>query len=128
MEHIYFFYGDQKKISWIIENSQSRSEESRVHAEYFYDIVTAEQSKYIALHVGIFWGIGRFIIKNGDVVNVMLDQRSMFDRLAENKLTEDVFIERRIKFIDQIIKQRDLDVRYQLVDPSKNMATKLLLS
>jgi len=67
-------------------------------------------------------------IKNGDVVNVMLDQRSMFDRLAENKLTEDVFIERRIKFIDQIIKQRDLDVRYQLVDPSKNMATKLLLS
>jgi len=128
MEHIYFFYGDQKKISWIIENSQSRSEESREHAEYFYDIVTPEQSKYIALHVGIFRGIGRFIIKNGDVVNVMLDQRSMFDRLAENKLTEDVFIERRIKFIDQIIKQRDLDVRYQLVDPSKNMATKLLLS
>ena len=128
MEHIYFFYGDQKKISWIIENSQSRSEESRTHAEYFYDIVTQEQSKYIALHVGIFWGIGRFIIKNGDVVNVMLDQRSMFDRLAENKLTEDVFIERRIKFIDQIIKQRDLDVRYQLVDPSKNTATKLLLS
>ena len=128
MEHIYFFYGDQKKISWIIENSQSRSEESRVHAEYFYDIVTQEQSKYIALHVGIFWGIGRFIIKNGDTVNVMLDQRSMFDRLAENKVTSDIFIERRIKFIDQIIKQRDLDVRYQLVDPSKNLAAKLLFS
>ena len=58
----------------------------------------------------------------------MLDQKSMFDRLAENKLTEDVFIERRIKFIDQIIKQRDLDVRYQLMDPGKNVATKLLLS
>lgn len=127
MEHIYFFYGDQKKISWIIENSQTRSEESRTHAEYFYDIVTPEQSKYIALHVGIFWGIGRFIIKNGDAVNVMLDQKSMFDRLAENKVCADIFIERRIKFIDQIIKQRDLDVKYQLVDPNTNKA-KLLLS
>src|SRR6185437_2492537 len=128
MEHIYFFHGDQKKISWIIENSQTRSEESRTHAEYFYDIVTQEQSKYIALHVGIFWSIGRFIIKNGDIVNVMLDQKSMFDRIVENKLTDDIFIERRMKFIDQIIKQRDLDVKYQLIDPSENKATKLLLS
>ena len=128
MEHIYFFDGDQKKISWIIENSSTRSEESRVHAEYFYNIVTPEQSKYIALHVGIFWSIGRFIVKNGDTVKVMLDQRSMFDRLVKNKSTDDVFIERRMKFIDQIIKQRDLDVRYQMVDPSENKATKLLLS
>ncbi|MDE1811537.1 MAG: hypothetical protein KGH86_00420 [Thaumarchaeota archaeon] len=128
MEHIYFFDGDQKKISWTIENTQSRSEESRVHAEYFYNIVTQEQSKYIALHVGIFWSIGRYIIKNGDVIKVMLDQKSMFDRLVKNQPTDDIFIERRIIFIDQIIKQRDLDVRYQLIDPSENKSTKLLLS
>ncbi len=126
MEHTYFFDGDQKKISWTIENIQSRSEESRVHAEYFYNIVTQEQSRYIALHVGIFWSIGRYIIKNGDVIKVMLDQRSMFDRLAQNKPTDDVFIEKRIVFIDQIIKQRDLDVKYQLIDPNENKATKLL--
>ncbi len=128
MEHIYFFDGDQKKISWIIENTQSRSEESRIHTEYFYNIVTPEQSKYIALHVGIFWSIGRFIIKNGDVIKVMLDQKSMFDRLAKNELTDDIFVEGRIKFIDQIIKQRDLDIRYQSIDPTENKATKLLLS
>jgi hypothetical protein len=128
MEHIYFFDGDQKKISWTIENSKTRSEESRVHVEYFYNIVTPEQSRYIALHVGIFWSIGRFIVKNGDTVKVMLDQRSMFDRLVKNKSTDDVFIEKRMKFIDQIIKQRDLDVRYQMVDPSENKASKLLLS
>ncbi len=126
MEHTYFFDGDQKKISWTIENIQSRSEESRVHAEYFYNIVTQEQSRYIALHVGIFWSIGRYIIKNGDVIKVMLDQRSMFDRLAQNKPTDDVFIEKRIVFIDQIIKQRDLVVKYQLIDPNENKATKLL--
>ena len=128
MEHIYFFDGDQKKISWIIKNSQIRSEEDRIHSEYFYDKVTTEQSKYIALHVGIFWGIGRFIIKNGDVVKVMLDLRSMFDRLVKNKSTNDVFIEKRIPFIDQIIQKRNLDVRYQMIEPSQNEASKLLLS
>ncbi|MDE1769051.1 MAG: hypothetical protein KGI28_00675 [Thaumarchaeota archaeon] len=128
MEHIYFFDGDQKKISWIIENSQTRSEESRIHAEYFYDKVTTEQSKYIALHVGIFWSIGKFIIKNGDIVKVMLDLKSMFDRLVKNKSTDDVFIERRMRFIDQIIQQRNLDVRYQMIEPVQNQANRLLLS
>lgn len=128
MEHIYFFDGDQKKISWIIKNSQTRSQESRIHAEYFYDKVTVEQSKHIALHVGIFWGIGRFIIKNGDTVNVMLDLRSMFDRLVKNKLTDDVFIEKRMQFIDQIIQQRSLDIKYQMIESSQNEANKLLLS
>ncbi len=128
MEHTYYFDGDQKKISWVIENSQSRSEETRIHAEYFYNIVTIEQSKYIALHVGIFWSIGKFIIKNGDTVKVMLDLKSMFDRLVKNKPTNDTFIERRMKFIDQIIRQRDLDVRYQIIDPAENKSSKLLLS
>ena len=128
MEHIYFFDGDQKKISWIIKNSQTRSQESRIHAEYFYDKVTVEQSKYIALHVGIFWSIGRFIIKNGDTVKVMLDLRSMFDRLVKNKLTDDIFIEKRMRFIDQIIQQRSLDIRYQMIESSQNEANKLLLS
>ena len=128
MEHTYYFDGDQKKISWVIENSRSRSEESRIHAEYFYDIVTIEQSKYIALHVGIFWSIGRFIIKNGDMVKIMLDQKSMFDRLVKNRSTDDMFIERRIKFIEQIISQRDLDARYQIIDHLENKASKLLLS
>ena len=127
MEHIFYFDGDQKKISWIIENSQTRSEESRIHPEYFYDKVTLEQSKYIALHVGIFWGVGRFIIKNRDTLKVMLDQKTMFERLVKNKLIDDVFIERRIPFIDQIIQQRDLVVKYQKIYPDENKANKLLL-
>jgi len=128
MEHTFFFDGNKKKIFWLIENSRTRSEESRIHAEYFYDKVTIEQSKYIALHVGIFWSIGRFIIKNKDTVKVMLDLESMFDRLVNKKLTTDLFIERRMQFIDQLIQQRNLVVRYHLVDPMENKASKLLLS
>jgi len=126
MEYQYYFDGDQKKISWVIENSQTRSEESRIHADYFYNKVTIEQSKYIALHVGIFWAIGKFIIKNGDGVKIMLDHKSMFDRLVENKFTNDVFIERRISFIHKIIQQRKLDVKYQMINPVENNSTKLL--
>ncbi len=127
MEHVYFFDGDQKKISWAIENDKSKFEESRIHAEYFYDIVTPEQSRYIALHVGIFWSIGRFIIKNSDTIKIMLDQKSMFERLVEKKQTGDIFIERRIKFIEQLIKQRNLAVEYQLVEPNQNKASCLLV-
>ena len=57
----------------------------------------------------------------------MVDLKTMFDRLSENKLTDDSFIEKRMRFVDQIIQQRDLDVKYQIIDPVKNKASKLLL-
>ena len=57
----------------------------------------------------------------------MLDLKSMFDRLVKNKLTDDIFIERRIRFIDQIIQQRNLDVRYQIIESAENKASNPLL-
>ncbi|MGI0087286.1 MAG: hypothetical protein ACREBI_04940 [Nitrosotalea sp.] len=126
MDHTYYFDGNTKTISWIIENSETQVEQTRVHAENYYDIVTAEQSKYIALHVGIFWGIGRFIIKNNDVVNIMLDLKSMFGHLAENKIVDDPFIISKTKFIQQLIDQRGLQVKYHLIEPPQNRAASLL--
>lgn len=126
MDHIYYFDGNAKKISWIIENNETRVEQTRIHAENYYDIVTAEQSKYIALHVGIFWGIGRFIIKNNDTVNIMLDLKSMFEHLAQNKIADDPFIVSKTKFIQQLIDHRGLQVRYHLIEPSQNRSAALL--
>ena len=128
MEHVFYFDGNEKMISWRIETSGKYEDQKRTHAEYYYDKVSVEQSKYIALHVGIFWGVGRFIIKNGDTVKVMLDRKSMFEHLATNKKTEDRFIENRTNFILQLINQRSLDVRYQMVDPFQNKAHVLLNS
>jgi len=45
--------------------------------------VTSLQSKYIALHVGLFWGIGIFIIKNEDIVKIKLDEKIMYDHLSK---------------------------------------------
>ncbi|MGB6463489.1 MAG: hypothetical protein WBF38_04615 [Nitrosotalea sp.] len=126
MDHIYYFDGNSKTISWMIENSETQVEQTRVHAENYYGIVSTEQSKYIALHIGLFWGIGRFIIKNTDAVNVMLDLKSMFEHLAENKIANDPFIISKTKFIQQLIDQRGLRVKYHLIEPRQNRAAPLL--
>ncbi len=126
MDHIYYFDGNEKTISWVIKTDEMGVEQKRTHAEYYYDKISIEQSKYIALHVGIFWGVGRFIIKNGDTVKIMLDLNSMFEHLMKNKKNNDPFIESRTKFIRQLVDQRGLDIRYQLIEPKNNLASKLL--
>jgi len=126
MEHSLFSAGNQKRISWIIQSGESTDEQERDHVDRYLDKVTEEQSKYITLHVGIFWGIGRFIIKNEDIVNVMLDSKSMYDHLKGNIETADIFIQNRTWFLSQLIEQRKLDIRYHLIDPKENLASKLL--
>lgn len=128
MDHAYYFDGNMEMISWVIETNKIKVEQVRTHTEQYYDQVSIEQSKYIGLHVGLFWSIGKFIIKNGDTVNVMLDQSLMFEYLAKNKKSNDPFIESRASFIRQLIDQRRLDVRYQLIEPKNNLASKLLNS
>ena len=128
MQHVYFCDGDQKRISWVIQNDSSKVEQFRDQAEIYLDKVSSMQSKYIALHAGIFWCIGRFIIKNGDIVKVMLDSKSMFDHLNGNNTSTDWFIETRTGFLNQLINQRKLVVHYELIEPQQNIATRLLLS
>jgi hypothetical protein len=126
MEHTFYFDGNKKMISWVIENSKIKFEQTRNQAEYYYDKVSVEQAKYISFHVGIFWGIGRFIIKNGDTVRAMHDQSSMFEHLTKNKKHADPFIESRIGFIKQLLNQRNLDLCHQLIEPKRNQASRLL--
>jgi len=128
MEHHYFCDGDQKRISWVIQNDDTKVEQFRDQADIYLDKVSNMQSKYIALHAGIFWCVGRFIIKNGDTVKVMLDSRSMFEHLTSNNASTDSFIETRTKFLNMLINQRKLVVLYELIEPQQNIATRLLSS
>lgn len=126
MEHTYFSNGNQKRISWIIETGDSTVEEMREHVPDYLDKVNDDQSKYIAMHAGIFWGIGRFIIKNEDTVNVMLDSKTMYEHLSKNISSSDQFIEIRSGFIKQLIEQRKLNIHYHLIDSKENLASTLL--
>jgi len=98
--------------------------QNREHADIYKDKVTSLQSKYIALHVGLFWGIGIFIIKNEDIVKIKLDEKIMYDHFTSNSKIEDEFIEKRMQFIRQLIEQRKLKIEFEMIDSDKNLARK----
>ena len=124
MHHVFYSVGNTKKISWVIQTADSIVKQTRDHAEIYKDKVTSLQSKYIALHVGLFWGIGIFIIKNRDVVKIKLDKKIMYDHFTSNLKIEDGFIEKRIQFIRQLIEQRKLKVEFEIIDRDQNLARK----
>ncbi|MFQ5573966.1 MAG: hypothetical protein ACE5EJ_06915 [Nitrosopumilaceae archaeon] len=126
MEHVFYADGNSKIISWVIQTSDSQVEQTREQAELYLNKVNSEQAKYIALHVGIFWGIGNFIIKNEDSINVMLDSKSMYEHLVNSIENSDSFIQIRSDFIKKLIVQRKLNVKYHLIESNKNLASKLL--
>ena len=92
MKHVFYAYGNSKKISWVIQTENSVTEQTREHVEIYKDRVSGTQSKYIALHVGLFWGIGAFIIKNEDVVIIKIDEKSIHENLESNKKDYDEFV------------------------------------
>ena len=124
MEHVLFFDGNTKRISWIIQSNNSIIEQKREHVDIYLDKVTKRQSKYVGLHVGLFWGIGTFIIKNQDIVKIEIDDKIMFEHLSTDQKSHDGFIEKRTYFIKQLIEQRKLKIRFELIPQDKNLAAK----
>jgi 6-phosphofructokinase len=126
LQHSFFFDGNSKRIAWMIKNKNLEINQKREHADIYLDKITGQQSKYVALHVGLFWGIGRFIIQNEDQINVKIDNKQMFEHLREGKKISDDFINTRSGFIFQFIKQRKLKINYQLITPEENYISKLI--
>ena len=124
LHHVFYSDGSAKKISWVIQTDDSAAEQTREHVDMYKDKVTNLQSKYIALHVGLFWGIGVFIIKNEDTIKIKLDDKKMFEQFTENKKIEDEFVEKRIKFIKQLFSQRKLKIEFELIKSEDNLAAK----
>jgi hypothetical protein len=124
LEHVLFFDGNTKRISWVIQTNNSIIEQKREHVDIYLDKVTSQQSKYVRLHVGLFWGIGTFIIKNQDLVKIAIDDNNMFNHLSTNQKRYDEFIEKRVHFIKQLIEQRRLKIQYELITTDKNLAAK----
>ena len=126
MHHEFYFDGNANSISWVIRTEDSIVKENRKHAEIYRDKITDLQSKYVALHVGLFWGIGVFIIKNRDSLKIMLDDKMMYDHLTTSSMTEDDFITKKIGFIRQLITQRELKIEFEVINYDKNLSTENL--
>ena len=126
MNHAFYPDGNEKKISWAIQTNDSIIDQSREHVEIYKNKISNLQSKYVALHVGLFWGIGVFRIKNEDIVKIKLDEKTMFDQLSQDLKIEDKFIVNRIKFIKQLTMQRKLKIQFELIEQKENLANKIL--
>jgi hypothetical protein len=125
LNHVFYSDGNEVKISWIIQTDDSSVEQNREHVEIYKNKITNLQSKYVALHIGLFWGIGVFIIKNEDTIKVKIDEKTMFDQLTEGLIINDEFIQKRIKFINQLIAQRKLKIEYELIQQDTNLVKKI---
>ena len=126
MEHILYLDGNFSNISWVIQTNGTIVSQSRKHTENYKNRITKIESKYVALHVALFWGIGTFIIKNEDIVKIELDEKIMYEQLKLETVTEDEFITNKIKFIQSFIKQRKLKVEFKKIESKNNIAKKLL--
>ena len=124
MEHIFYSVGDAEKISWAIKTKGILKIQSRDHIEKYKNKVTNIQSNFVALHVGLFWAIGVFIVKNEDTITIKLEDETMIRNLKSKLNTDDEFIKNRIRFINQLITQRKFKVEFQQIKPEENLARK----
>ena len=129
MEHELFFDGTIKKYSWTIKNESKTVHQKREHPPAYLsggklDVKNNEESKFISLHVGIYWGLGVFIIKDNDTINVMCDSKNMYEILTNNKKTDSQIINDKIYFINQLTNHRNLKINYQIIESKKNLASR----
>lgn len=126
MDHVFYSDGNADRVSWIIQTDNSIIEQNREHVDIYKNKVSKLQSKYVALHIGLFWGIGVFKIKNEDTIKIKLDEKTMFEQLSAGLKTRDEFIANRIKFIKQLTMQRKLKMQFEMIEQKDNMANKIL--
>lgn len=126
MFHTIFCDGNAKRICWSIKTDQKTVDQFREQAEIYVDQVTNIQATYIALHVAIFWGIGVFIIKNGDTIKIQLESDEMIKHLTTDQVSDNRLIEDKKRFIDMLAEQRSLTYQYEKIPHEQNISSKML--
>ena len=132
MEHDLFIDGTVNEYTWSIKTGDSIVEQIREHPDAYVsggklDVKNDSESKFIAVHVGIYWGLGVYIIKDFDVVNIMCTSRQMYEIFTQKIKSDNQIINDKIYFINQLTKQRNLKINYKLIEQNDNLATRLLL-
>ena len=131
MEHDLFFDGNVKEYSWSIKTGNEIVNQIRVHPPAYLsggklEIKNNEESRFVSLHVGIYWGLGVFIIKDYDTVNVMCTSNDMYQILSHISSTDNQIINDKVHFVEQLTNHRNLKINYQITQQENNLATKQL--
>jgi len=131
LKHELFFDGNLKEYSWSIKTGKEVVNQIREHPPAYLsggklEIKNNEESRFVALHVGIYWGLGVFIIKDFDKIHVMCDSKEMYEILIQQYKTKNQIIDDKIHFINQLVGHRNLKLEYHLISQTKNIAAKHL--
>ena len=131
MEHELFFDGTISEYSWSIKTEGKTANLIREHPPAYLsggklDVKNNLESKFISLHVGIYWGLGVFIIKDSDTVNVMCDSKEMYEVLVNNQKIDSQIINDKILFINQLTDHINLKINFRVIEPETNLATEHL--
>ena len=131
MKHDLFFDGTIQRYSWVIKTEKTTTSQIRNHPPAYLsggklDVGNEQESKFIALHVGIYWGLGVFIIKDFDTVNVMCDSKGIYEILLHNQKTDSQIINDKIHFINQLTNHRNLKINFIIIESETNLATEHL--
>ena len=131
MEHELYFDGTITEYSWSIKTENKIVNQIREHPPAYLsggklDVKNNLESKFIALHVGIYWGLGVFIIKDSDTVNVMCDSKEMYEVLVNNQKIDSQIINDKIHFINQLTNHRNLKINFRMMESETNLATEHL--
>ena len=133
MKHDIFFDGNVKEYSWTIRTGEKLAEQIRAHPPAYLsggklDVKATEESKFIALHIGIYWGLGVYIIKDNDQVNVMCDSKMVYETFTKGKKSDNQIINDKIHFINQLTDHRKLKMKFQVIDAKENLSTRHLFA
>ena len=133
MEHDLFLDGNIKEYTWTIKTGEKLAEQIREHPPAYMsggklDVRAIEESKFIALHIGIYWGLGVFIIKDHDQVTVKCDSKLMYEIFTDEITSDNQIIKDKVHFINQLTAQRNLKMNFQLINPEENLSTRHLFA
>ena len=133
MEHDLFFDGNVKEYAWTIRTGEKLVEQIRTHPPAYLsggklDVKATEESKFIALHIGIDWGLCVHIIKDNDQINIMCDSKMMYGTFTEMEKSDNQIINDKIHFINQLTEIRKLKMKFQLIDTKENLSTRHLFT
>ena len=133
MEHDLFLDGNIKEYTWTIKTGKKLAEQIREHPPAYMsggklDVRAIEESKFVALHIGIYWGLGVFIIKDHDQVNVKCDSKLMYEIFTDEITSNNQIIKDKVHFINQLTTQRNLKMKFQLINPEENLSTRHLFA
>jgi len=133
LEHELFFDGNLKEYSWSIKTGEKVVNQIREHPPAYLsggklEIKNNGESRFVALHVGIYWGLGVFIIKDFDKIHVMCGSKKMYEILIQQYNTDNQIIDDKIHFINHLVGHRNLKLEYHLIKQTKNISTEHLSS